>query len=148
MLIDLLIASLALGVIVLLLPWRPWATTETLEADPGDAADLSDVTVLIPARNEAGTIGETLHGLARQGPGLRIIVVDDQSDDGTAAAARGAGIEVLTVVAGATALTPTVAESRPDDLLRQERPWRPSAGPGCGRDRSPQHLPRTPDNPA
>ena len=103
MLIDLLIASLALGVIVLLLPWRPWATTETLEADPGDAADLSDVTVLIPARNEAGTIGETLHGLARQGPGLRIIVVDDQSDDGTAAAARGAGIEVLTVVAGAYA---------------------------------------------
>ena len=105
MLIDLLLASLALGVIVLLLPWRPWATTETLEADPGEVTDLSDVTVLIPARNEAGTIAETLHGLARQGPGLRIIVVDDQSDDGTAAAARGAGAEALTVVNG-TALPP------------------------------------------
>ena len=52
----------AIGWLALLLaPWRPWRTGERLEAGPeGAAADLSDVTVLIPARNEADVIAETL----------------------------------------------------------------------------------------
>lgn len=42
------------------------------------------LTVIIPARNEAARIGETLRVLLlQQYPGLRIIVVDDRSDDGT-----------------------------------------------------------------
>jgi hopene-associated glycosyltransferase HpnB len=97
---DVLITSLAIGVIVLLLPWRPWSTRESIEANPATAADLSNVTVLIPARNEAGTIGETLQALAAQGPGLTIFLIDDQSDDGTTEAARNGDIPGLTVIAG------------------------------------------------
>lgn len=51
------------------------------------------VTAVIPARNEAEVIGASLASLLRQGyPGpLSIIVVDDDSGDGTAEAARRAG---------------------------------------------------------
>jgi hopene-associated glycosyltransferase HpnB len=45
---------------------------------------LSDVTVLIPARDEAAVIGPTLTALACQGPHLRAIIIDDESKDGTA----------------------------------------------------------------
>jgi hopene-associated glycosyltransferase HpnB len=84
-----------------LLPWRPWSTRERLEPDPGAIRlDLSSVTALIPARNEAATIGRTLKALAAQGWGLRIIVIDDQSTDDTARCARGAVPENLTVIQG------------------------------------------------
>ena len=48
------------------------------------------VTAIIPARNEAEGIGDTLRSLwAQDYPvGLRIVVVDDHSDDGTAEIAR------------------------------------------------------------
>jgi hopene-associated glycosyltransferase HpnB len=74
---------------LLLVPWRPWSTREHLEADPtmGQAFDLSDVTVLMPARNEGDVIGVTLAGLQRQGAGLHVVVVDDQSTDTTASIA-------------------------------------------------------------
>ncbi len=88
---------------ILLLPWRPWSTRERLDA-PAEAqsgTDLSDVSVLIPARNEAAVIGTTLEALAHQGPGLSAIVVDDQSQDGTAEAARRTGLPGLSVVTGA-----------------------------------------------
>lgn len=42
------------------------------------------LTVIIPARNEAGRIGETLRALLQQQyPGLRVLVVDDRSEDAT-----------------------------------------------------------------
>jgi hopene-associated glycosyltransferase HpnB len=70
---------------LLLTPWRPWSTRERIEADPqAGSADLSEITVLIPARNEADVIGLTLAGLQSQGGGLQVIVVDDQSSDATA----------------------------------------------------------------
>jgi len=77
---------------VLLAPWRPWSTRERLEAIPGepDPDGFGDTTVLIPARNEAAGIGRTLRSLMAQAPGLRVILVDDRSDDGTARAARAA----------------------------------------------------------
>lgn len=85
-----------------LLPWRPWSTHEQLEPEraalgPG----LSCVTALIPARNEAATIGCTLAALAAQRSGFRVIVVDDQSTDGTAERARAGLPENVTVVHGA-----------------------------------------------
>jgi hopene-associated glycosyltransferase HpnB len=84
-----------------LLPWQPWSTRERLEPDPGAIRpDLSSVTALIPARNEAAAIGRTLKALAAQGWGLRIIVIDDQSTDGTAGCARAAVPENLTVIQG------------------------------------------------
>jgi hopene-associated glycosyltransferase HpnB len=70
---------------LLLLPWRPWSTRERIEADPtAPRPDLSEITVLIPARNEADVIGTTLQALHAQGGGLRVVVIDDQSDDDTA----------------------------------------------------------------
>ncbi len=70
---------------LLLVPWRPWSTRERIEADPqAGSVDLSEITVLIPARNEADVIGLTLAGLQAQGAGLQVIVVDDQSSDDTA----------------------------------------------------------------
>ncbi|MFJ3486943.1 glycosyltransferase [Pseudomonas sp. NPDC090202] len=76
---------------VLLAPWRPWSTRERLEveAPPATAPDLSQITVLIPARNEASVLGATLDALQQQGLGLQIRVIDDQSDDTTAQIASG-----------------------------------------------------------
>ena len=70
----------------LLSPWRPWSTRERIEADASaeGEADLGDVTVLIPARDEAEVIGTTLSGLQAQGRGLKVVLVDDQSTDATA----------------------------------------------------------------
>lgn len=80
---------------VLLAPWRPWSMRERIEAAEG-GADLSEVTVLIPARNEAEVIAQTLSSLQEQGAGLKVIVVDDQSSDDTAKLARGfPNVEVL-----------------------------------------------------
>jgi hopene-associated glycosyltransferase HpnB len=80
---------------ILLLPWQPWRNREVLEAEPGTPEDLSDVTVLIPARDEARVIGTTLAALLEQGENLKVIVVDDASGDGTGDIARGfAGLTV------------------------------------------------------
>jgi hopene-associated glycosyltransferase HpnB len=82
------LAAAVMWVGLLLVPWRPWSTRERLEADPAaEGGDLSEVTVLIPARNEAEVIGTVLASLRAQGAGLQVIVVDDQSNDGTAALA-------------------------------------------------------------
>jgi hopene-associated glycosyltransferase HpnB len=81
---------------VLALPWQSHRTRERLEpdADLGSdnraLADLSDVCVVVPARDEAALIAHTIAGLRRQGSGLEVIVVDDQSGDGTAEACERA----------------------------------------------------------
>ena len=79
-------AALVAWVGVLLLPWQPHRTRERLEPAPASdpPENLSDVTVLIPARDEAAVIGATLTALARQGPNLSVIVIDDESRDSTA----------------------------------------------------------------
>lgn len=66
--------------------------------DDRDAGSLPEpaswpaVAMLVPARDEAGTVGETVRSvLAQDYPGpLRLLVVDDRSIDGTAAVARAA----------------------------------------------------------
>ena len=85
---------------ILVLPWQPWRNRETLEANANTSADLSDVTVLIPARNEADVIAETLLSLAYQGHNLRIVLVDDQSTDTTEAEASHLKIANLTIING------------------------------------------------
>jgi hopene-associated glycosyltransferase HpnB len=61
-------------------------------ASINDAAQWPAVAVVIPARNEAESIGHTVESLLRQDyPGLlQVVVVDDHSDDGTAECARAA----------------------------------------------------------
>lgn len=50
------------------------------------------ISVLIPARNEAAIIGDTVRALLGQtGVDFEVIVLDDHSADGTGAAARAAG---------------------------------------------------------
>ncbi|ADE14399.1 glycosyl transferase family 2 [Nitrosococcus halophilus Nc 4] len=87
---------------ILLLPWRPWSSRENLAAQaPSPDCDLSQITVLIPARNEAPVIGKTLRALQNQGKGLQVILVDDQSNDGTAKIAQAAmPSEQLQIIAG------------------------------------------------
>ncbi len=51
----------------------------------------SDLTVIIPARNEAHQIARTIKSF----PGLRVVVVNDASSDETETIARNAGAEVI-----------------------------------------------------
>lgn len=54
-----------------------------------------DAAAVVAARNEAGSIAETVRALWRV-PGVgRVVVVDDGSGDGTAELAAGAGAEVI-----------------------------------------------------
>lgn len=86
---------------ILVLPWRPWSTAEQLEpSNPDVNFDLSDVTVLTPARDEAEVIGQTMQSLNSQGRNLSIIVVDDQSSDGTADIAKRESTQNLKVIQG------------------------------------------------
>jgi hopene-associated glycosyltransferase HpnB len=84
---------------LLVVPWRPWSTRERLDATT-EAAVLSDVTVLIPARNEADVIGRTLAGLRHQGDRLRVLLIDDCSTDETAERARSSIATGLEIVPG------------------------------------------------
>ncbi len=87
--------------VTICLPWLPWKTREVLEIDPnnGQVTDLSDITVVIPARDEAEVIETTLLALAEQGPGLKIIVIDDESTDGTGDVVRKLNLENLKIIA-------------------------------------------------
>lgn len=93
------IFSTLIWCIIALLPWRPWGVREQLETDTDAIAahvDLSEITVLIPARNEAENIQQTLRDLQQQGQGHRILVIDDQSSDDTALLSRKIGANVIT----------------------------------------------------
>ncbi len=52
------------------------------------------ISVVVPARNEPGRIGPLLERLSRSAV-AEVIVVDDESDDGTAAVAEAAGTKVV-----------------------------------------------------
>ena len=87
--------------IILLLPWRPWSTRERLEGDRDfPSPDTRDLTVLIPARNEARQIDRTLVAIREQAPDVTVLLVDDGSDDGTADSARAAGLVNLKIIEG------------------------------------------------
>jgi len=77
---------------------RPWSIREHLEP-ASRTGDLADVDVLIPARNEVATLRSVVCAALAQGPGIRTIVVDDESDDGTAAAV-GLPLEAVRLVRG------------------------------------------------
>ena len=107
------LATLALAVWVYLMTARGgyWLAGERDDRhEPGPPAASSPwprVTAVIPARDEAETIGTTIRSLFGQAyPGrFDIVLVDDESRDGTAAAARAAAAAVgaadrLTVLTG------------------------------------------------
>lgn len=55
----------------------------------------ASVSVVIPARNEASSVGQVVARVNAVLPGAEVLVVDDGSTDGTAAVARDAGARVL-----------------------------------------------------
>lgn len=81
--------------------WRARERDDRLEP-PQDLMQWPSVTAVVPARNEADVIKDTIGSLMAQDyPGrLRVILVDDESTDGTADAARtlddGSKLTVLT----------------------------------------------------
>jgi cellulose synthase/poly-beta-1,6-N-acetylglucosamine synthase-like glycosyltransferase len=62
---------------------------------PPPPSQWPPIVAVLPARNEAQTVGQVIQSLARQNyPGeFRIIVVDDDSQDSTDEAARRAAVE-------------------------------------------------------
>jgi poly-beta-1,6-N-acetyl-D-glucosamine synthase len=55
-----------------------------------------DLTVLVPAYNEAASVADTIRSLqAQTRPPAEIIVIDDHSDDGTGDIARSLGVTVV-----------------------------------------------------
>ncbi|MEE2941732.1 MAG: glycosyltransferase family A protein [Planctomycetota bacterium] len=56
---------------------------------PSGTTPAATVSVIVPARNEADTLGPALSALTAQaGPHLQVVVVDDRSEDGTGAVAE------------------------------------------------------------
>ena len=100
------LASLAAWLKLGLFQGRFWEATTAPAAPP--PAEWPGVVVVIPARNEAEGIGAAVGSLLRQAyPGrLQVVVVDDQSTDGTTDLARAAAADAgasdrLTVISGA-----------------------------------------------
>lgn len=82
----------------LLLFWGGfWRADQRLDARLADPLVWPDVTILIPARNEAATIGKVAQAhAATTYPGQsRLFVIDDHSEDGTGNLAERAGAEVV-----------------------------------------------------
>ena len=99
------ILSLIAWVYLLLFHGRFWRADQRLPRDLPAPAAWPGVVAVIPARNEADVVERAVRSVIdqRYTGDLRVIVVDDQSNDGTAAAARrGAGHcpERLDVISG------------------------------------------------
>ena len=79
--------------------WEAVRTELRRRGRPGRRRDdLPTVAVVIPALNEAATIGAVIREIPRDIPGVRavhVILVDDGSDDETQAEARAAGVDVI-----------------------------------------------------
>lgn len=81
-----------------------WLARERNDADVADPAAWPSVTAVVPARDEADVIAGTIASLLAQNYAgrLRVVLVDDQSGDGTAMIARALDdTERLDVIAGA-----------------------------------------------
>jgi hopene-associated glycosyltransferase HpnB len=93
--------SLAIWVVLLVARGGFWRFHDVLEQDPlPDGAPAPAVAVVIPARDEAASIGRAVDSLlsSRYAGPLHVFVVDDDSSDGTADMARSAGGDRVTVV--------------------------------------------------
>lgn len=82
-------ALIAAGIVVLAFKAR--LNYLRLPVLPPEPAREADVTVIIPARNEAANIERAV----RSFPGVDVVVADDASSDGTVELARAAGARVI-----------------------------------------------------
>src|SRR5882724_7090325 len=94
--IALVLAALSLAVWIYLVFARGgfWLGRERDDAEIVLPAALPTVAIVVPARNEAEHIAQSVRSLLAQDyPALSLIVVDDDSNDGTADIAwRAAGV--------------------------------------------------------
>ena len=98
----LLALTLLLWIGFALSPWGSWRNREVLDAtNEIDEELLDEITVVVPARNEADLIQAALQSIIAQGSGLKIILIDDRSEDATAAKARALAHANLRIVDGA-----------------------------------------------
>jgi hopene-associated glycosyltransferase HpnB len=82
--------SLVIWLYLVLLHGRFWSSGPELRpAEPTGPAQLPDIDIIVPARDEVETIGPVIASLVAQdyAGNFRVILVDDNSTDGTAAAA-------------------------------------------------------------
>lgn len=69
---------------------------ERAGGEHGTPIDPRDVSIIVPARNEAGRLPQLLRSIAMAcSPPGEVIIVDDHSTDATASIARGAGARVI-----------------------------------------------------
>ena len=106
MIADILFGFLPLAIWLYLLLGRDWfwqLNERDTRGEPPQPAHWPAVVAVVPARNEADVIQHSLASLLAQDYGgqLRVILVDDQSDDGTGDLARALNSEKLTVLEGA-----------------------------------------------
>ena len=105
-------AALAAWIYLVLFHGFFWRADQRLPAETKAPERWPEIAAVIPARDEAPVIGGAVESLLRQDyPGdLRVIVVDDASTDGTAAAARAAaaraGAEARLTIVAAPPLPP------------------------------------------
>lgn len=93
-------ASISGGYALLMLAYR-WGWTRTPAGVEPHVPPQTRVTVVVPARNEAGRIGRCVEAIRRQDypPDLlEILVIDDHSRDATAEEARRAGGPMVRVL--------------------------------------------------
>lgn len=98
------VVSLAIWLVLIFARGWFWLARERDDRETFvDPASWPSVTAIVPARNEAEGIAVCVKSLLAQdypGP-FEIVVVDDRSDDGTAAIVRALGDARVTVLAGA-----------------------------------------------
>jgi glycosyltransferase involved in cell wall biosynthesis len=71
------------------------ASPSAIAGAAATTAGASTISVVLPAKNEAGAIGAVVAAVRALGFVQQVIVVDDGSTDDTAAIARAAGAQVL-----------------------------------------------------
>jgi hopene-associated glycosyltransferase HpnB len=98
--------SLAVWIYLVFARGRFWLGRERDDAPVVPPAVLAPVAIVVPARNEAENVGASVTSLLRQDyPAFSLVLVDDDSNDGTAEVARrtAAALQAeqkLTVIAG------------------------------------------------
>ncbi len=95
--LDLIIAAATFSVGAIVWTWRMHAAFRRPSVASKATAASLDVSIIVPARNEAHNLPALLDSLSTlQPPAKQIIVVDDHSHDGTGDIARAAGATVVT----------------------------------------------------
>jgi hypothetical protein len=68
--------------------------TKPSREEPGELGGVAGIAVVIPAYRAAASIGDVVARILRVAPDAQVLVVDDGSDDDTAARAQAAGAAV------------------------------------------------------